>query len=481
MKKHPLSSALCCGLLLHILTACAVVGPDYQKPELLPIEQWHSPLLRGLQAEQADPQQLASWWKLLEDEQLTALIKRAVQGNLDLKTAAERVKQARLQQGLQITARFPSLDTSGNASWNRDGKNDSSGENYSLSLSAGWEADLFGSVRRSLEAAEADLRASQENLRDVLVSLTAEVALNYVELRSSQMQLANVRKSLAMQRETRQLVKWQVEAGLDDELAQHQAQYNLESSEAQIPALETSLGAAMNRLAVLLGEQPGSLHEELNKAKPVPRIPATVAVGLPADAIRRRPDIRKAESELIAQTARVGVATAELYPKLRLSGVIGINGLSVARFAEGLFSPAFWAEQAGLSASWNIFDAGAIRKNIQVQTSQQQQALIAYEAAVLAATEEIENALIAYVNEQSRRDSLARAVQEADQAVQLAENKYQAGLIDFTTVLATQQTLLSFTNQLAGSEGTMAANLIRLYKALGGGWPCCPEDTDHAP
>ncbi|MCI5211654.1 MAG: NodT protein, partial [Candidatus Electrothrix sp. ATG2] len=217
------------------------------------------------------------------------------------------------------------------------------------------------------------------------------------------------------------------------------------------------------------------------EVKPVPRIPATVAVGLPADAVRRRPDIRKAESELIGQTARVGVATAELYPKLRLSGVIGINGMSVARFAKDLFSPSFWAEQAGLSASWHLFDAGAIRKNIQVRTSQQQQALIQYEAAVLAAMEEIENALIAYVNEQGRRDSLARAVQEAEQAAQLAEKKYKAGLVDFTTVLGTQRTLLSSTNQLAGSEGNMAANLIRLYKALGGGWPCCPQDVNHAP
>jgi len=304
--------------------------------------------------------------------------------------------------------------------------------------------------------------------------------LNYVELRSSQVQLLNLRKSLAMQRESRQLVQWRNEAGLDDELALHQAQYNLESSEAQIPALETSIVSSMNRLAILLGKPPGTLHEELMTEELILKIPATVVVGIPADILRRRPDIRRAESELIAQTARVGVATAELYPKLRLSGVIGINGISVARFAENLFSPAFWAEQAGLSASWHLFDAGAIRKNIQVQTSQQKQALIEYEAAVLAAQEEIENALTAYVNEQGRRDSLVRAVKEAEQAAELAEKKYQAGLIDFTTVLTTQQTLLSFTNKLAGSEGNMVTNFIRLYKALGGGWPCCPKNTADA-
>ncbi len=478
MRKYPFSSVLLYGLL-QLLTACAVVGPDYQKPELRLAEQWHSPLLKGLQAEQADPRQLASWWEMLEDEQLSSLITRAVNGNLDLKTAAERVEQARLQREIQATSNRPSLDASSNASWRHDG-NESSGENYGTGLDAGWEADLFGSVRRSVEAAEADFQASREELRDVLVSLVAEVALNYVDLRSSQVQLLNVRKSLVMQRETRQLIQWQYEASLDDELALHQAQYNLESSEAQIPALETSLASSMNRLAILLGKAPGSLHTALTEARPVPQIPATLAIGLPAEAIRRRPDIRKAEDELIAQTARIGVATADLYPKLRLSGAIGINGLSVARFAENLFSPAFWAEQAGLSASWHLFDAGAIRKNIQVQTSQQQQALIEYEAAILAALEEVENALTAYVNEQGRRDSLARALKEAEQAAELAEKKYKAGLIDFTIVLATQQALLSFTNQLAGSEGNMATNFIRLYKALGGGWPCCPADPADA-
>ncbi|XCN73627.1 MAG: efflux transporter outer membrane subunit [Candidatus Electrothrix aestuarii] len=478
-KNRRLAPLLCCGLMLQLLTACAVVGPEYQKPDLHPAAQWNSPLLKGLQAEQADPQQMAAWWELLEDEQLSSLIERAVQGNLDLRTAAERVEQARLQRDIQTTGRLPSVDAGGAASWRRNG-NDGSSESYSSSLDAGWEADLFGSVQRSIEAADADWQASQEERRDVLVSLVAEVALNYIEVRSTQVQLANVRKSLAMQRETRQLVQWQYEAGLDDDLAIHQAQYNLESSEAQIPALETSLAEAMNRLAVLLGQSPGSLHTELKEARAIPAIPATVAIGVPAEVIRRRPDIRKAENQLIAQTARIGVATAELYPKLRLSGVIGINGSSVARFAENIFSPAFWVQQAGLSASWNIFDAGAIRKNIQVRSSQQKEALIAYEAAVLRAMEEVENTLIAYVNEQGRRDSLERAVKEAEQATELAEKKYKAGLIDFSTVLETQRTLLSFDKQLTGSEATMAANLIRLYKALGGGWPCCPEDTANA-
>ncbi|RWX43317.1 Outer membrane efflux protein, partial [Candidatus Electrothrix aarhusensis] len=246
MKKRIFGSAPFYCLLLQLLTACAVVGPNYQKPALRLNEQWNSPLLKGLQAEQADSRQLATWWEVLEDEQLSSLIERAVADNLDLQTATERVEQARLQREIQTTAELPSLDATGSASWKRDG-NDSSGESYGTGLDASWEADLFGSVRRFIEAAEADFQASQEELRDVLVSLVAEVALNYVELRSSQVQLANMRKSLVMQRETLQLVQWQHEAGLDDELALHQAQYNLESSEAQIPTLETSLASSMNR------------------------------------------------------------------------------------------------------------------------------------------------------------------------------------------------------------------------------------------
>ncbi|MCI5146291.1 MAG: efflux transporter outer membrane subunit, partial [Candidatus Electrothrix sp. AR3] len=399
-------------------------------------------------------------------------IQRAVDQNLDLRTAAKRVQEARLHRGLKEAESFPVLDASGSTGWSRS--NDQTGaEHYGIGLDASWEIDLFGSVRRSIEAADADFQAQQERLRDVLVSLTAEVALNYVGLRTAQVQLANVSKSLETQQESLQLVQWQHEAGLEGELAVHQALYTVESSRARTPELEHSIKTAMNRLAVLLGERPGSLHEELKSAKPIPKIPATVAVGLPADALRRRPDIRQAESELIAQTARVGVATAALYPKLPLNGSIGINALSFARFAENFVNPAIWAEQIGLSTAQTLFDAGAVRKKIKIQSSQQRQALIRYEATLLTALEETENALTAYVQEQSKRDSLNRALQEAKQVLVLAEKSYKSGLIDFKTVLDSQRNLLSLDNQVAASESAMVVNLIQLYKALGGGWPCC--------
>ena len=317
-----------------------------------------------------------------------------------------------------------------------------------------------------MEAAEADLEASQEDLRDVLVSLLAEVALNYVEVRTYQARLAVAEENLEAQDETYQLTQWRYQAGLSDELAVQQARYNLESTRSQIPTLRTGLEEAMNRIAVLLGEQPGKVHEELKKPVPIPVAPLKVAVGVPADVLRRRPDVRRAERELAAQTARIGVATADLYPKLSLSGSIGLEALSL----NDLFSSATKTVSGGSQITWPIFNGGAIRQNIEVQSALQEQALIAYEAAVLSALEEVENALVAYAEEQGRRDALREAEEAAQKAVELAQQKYQAGLTDFNNVLEAQRSLLTFQDQLAQSEGTVTSNLVRLYKALGGGW-----------
>ncbi|MCI5223194.1 MAG: NodT protein, partial [Candidatus Electrothrix sp. AR4] len=208
------------------LASCSAVGPDYKKPDLPPVAQWNSPMLQGLRAEQADPQLISTWWQTLQDEQLADLIQRAVAQNLDLRTATERLQEARVQRGLKEEEQLPTLGASGSIGWGRS--NDRTGtEQYGIGLDTGWEIDLFGSVRRSIEAADADLQAQREGLRDVLVSLTAEVALNYVSLRTLQAQLSNVRKSLKIQRESLQLVLWQHEAGLEGELALHQARYNL--------------------------------------------------------------------------------------------------------------------------------------------------------------------------------------------------------------------------------------------------------------
>jgi outer membrane protein, multidrug efflux system len=457
------------GMILLMMTGCVTVGPDYAPPVTSAPPAWHSEIKGGLTDETTNPETLAAWWSTFNDPELSSLIERAVKGNLDLRTARARVREARARRGIAGAGLSPTLDAAATAAWSRTDKGTGSGrttELYSAGLDASWEIDLFGGLRRSVEAADADLQASQEDLRDVLVSLLAEVAVNYVDVRTLQAQLAATKANLAAQSDTFQVAVWRQQAGLSDDLAVQQARYNLESTRSQIPALRTSLEEALNRIAVLLGEQPGRIHGELVKEEPIPVTPLKVAVGVPADVIRHRPDVRRAERELAAQTARVGVATADLYPKFTLSGSIGLEAVSLRTISSSGISTLL----GGPSITWPIFQGGAIRQEIEVQSALQEQALIKYEAAVLNALEEIENVLTAYAEAQTRRDSLQAAEKAARQAVELAQNKYEAGLTDFTGVLEAQRSLLSFQEQLARSEGAVASNLIKLYKALGGGW-----------
>ena len=325
--------------------------------------------------------------------------------------------------------------------------------------------DIFGGLRRSVEAANADLQTSQENMYDTLVSLLAEVALNYVEIRTYQARIDSVQSSINLQNETYQLTLWRNEAQLIDDLAVQQARYNLESSRSQIPSLRAALEQSMNSLAVLLGEEPGKLQEELHTVEPIPIAPENIALGVPADIIRRRPDIRSAERALAAQTARIGVATAKLYPGFTLNGSLGLDTASLSHISSGS-----WTLSGGPRFSWPIFDAGAIKQNIKVQSALAEEYLLQYKSVVLSALKEVENDLISYSQEQQRRENLRAAVQAAQTAAQLARQEFEVGLTDFTTVLDTQRSLLSFQDQLAQSDGAVTSNVIRLYKALGGGW-----------
>lgn len=462
--------------VLMIVTGCATVGPDYVRPDTPVSTTWNTDLKGELIAEDMNPGTLAAWWDTLSDQGLSSLMDRAVSGNLDLKKARSRIREARARRGIATADLLPSLDATGSATWIHTSEDTGSGKTndlYSASFDAGWELDIFGGVRRSVEAAEADMQASEDNLRDVLVSLLAEVALNYIDVRTSQVQIAVAEANLDAQRETYQLTQWRYEAGLSDELAVQQARYSLENTRSLIPVLRTSLEEAMNRIAVLLGEQPGMLHTELEKRETIPVMPMKIAVGVPADLLRRRPDVRKAERELAAQTARIGVAVADLYPKFRLSGSIGLEALSLSDISSGTAT-----FRGGPGINWAIFYGGAIRQNIEVQSALQEQYLIAYEAAVLSALEEVENALVAFVEVQNRRQSLSEATQAAQKAAELARQKYQAGLTDFNNVLDAQRSVLSFQEQLAQSEGGIASSLVRLYKALGGGWTSLyPEEN----
>ena len=459
--------------LYLLLGGCAAVGPDYVAPKMAVSLQWQEPLKGGLIGSEIEPNALAAWWTTFSDAELSSLVQRAVAGNLDVKQAQARVREERARRGIAESAMFPTLNYSGSETWAHSSENSGTGKTnnlYSSSFDSSWEIDIFGGIRRSVEAAQGDLEAGQENLHDVLVTLVSEVALNYVEIRTLQTRLDVVNKNLATQQETYQLTLWGQESGLTDALSAEQAKYNLESTRSEIPSLHTSLEKAMNRIAVLLGEQPGNIHKELTETKPIPSVPQTVAVGIPADIIRRRPDIRQAERELAAQTARIGVATAELCPSFSLTGSIGVEALSAHTFTHNLGSRDGYSRSGGPGVNWALFQGGAIRQNIKVQTALQEQALAKYETTVLTALEEVENALVAYADEQERADTLQQAAQAAQAAATFAEYDFRAGLVDFSSVLDAQRSQLSFQNQLAQSNGTVILNLVRLYKALGGGW-----------
>lgn len=453
-----------------ILAGCPAVGPDYVKPDIAPPSAWYTDLQDGETDTAVDPRLLAQWWSTLEDPALSGLMERAVSGNLDLKNASARVREARALRNIRRAALFPAIDATGSVYKYQNSEDGigggTEGELYSAGFDANWELDVFGGLRRSEEAAQADLEASWEHLHDVLVSLLAEVALNYTDVRTYQARFAVAEANIAAQEETFKFTSSRFEAGLSNELAVQQALYNLETTRSQIPNLKTGLAAANNRLSVLLGTPPGAVNRELADPRPIPVPPVSVAVGVPADTLRHRPDVRRSERLLAAQTARIGVATADLYPKFFLTGTIGLESIS----AGDLFDSASQVWRIGPSVSWRLFDAGAIRQRIEFQNALRDQVSNEYNATILQALEEVENALVAYAQEQLRRESLKAATAAAQRAVLLAQDQYIAGLVDFNNVLIAQRSLLSLQDELALSEGTVTSNLVRLYKALGGGW-----------
>lgn len=467
---------LALGLLaagLAFTSACAPVGPDYTPPQPKAPAAWHSKLEDGLKPVPSKAQVLARWWETLNDPILTGLIAQAVESNLELKQAKARVRQARALRGVREAGLFPAVDAGAVAGLIRSSQSGDTGkiiDYYNAGFDAGWEIDVFGGVRRSIEASQAELEASQANLDDVMISLTAEVALNYVEVRTYQNRRQMALDNLKSQEKTYEFIRSRLQAGLVNRLALEQARYNLENTRSRIPVFTNGTEAAMNRLAVLLGRAPGQLSARLAQPTPVPVPPVRVAVGVPAEALRRRPDIRRAERQLAAQSARVGVAEADLYPKFRLAGTIGIEAINSADILKA--SSTVWSILP--SMSWNVFDAGAIRNRIAAQNAVQEEYLLAYEAAVLSALEEVENNITAYAQEQLRRQSLRQAVDAAKEAEALSQDLYLAGLINFDSVLDAQRSLLSFQDQLAVSEGTVTARLIALYKGLGGGWGAAP-------
>jgi NodT family efflux transporter outer membrane factor (OMF) lipoprotein len=337
---------------------------------------------------------------------------------------------------------------------------------FQIGFDARWELDLFGGVRRAVEAAEADIDTALAEHQAVLVTLLGEVARNYLELRGAQAQLAITRDNLAAQQDTLDLSRIRFQAGLSSDLDVARAEAQVATTAAQIPTLERQTRQAIHRLGVLLGQGPGTLMAALSSTAPVPPPPPEVAVGLPAALLQRRSDIRRAERALAAATARIGVATADLYPRLALTGMLGLQSMQLSDLSQT--ASQFWA--FGPSIRWPLFDAGRIRANIRVHDARQEQALIRYEQTVLTALEEVENALVAYRQEQVRQRSLAAAMAAHRRAVTLANELYTKGLSDFLTVLEAQRSLLAAESQLVQSNAALASHVVALYKALGGGW-----------
>jgi len=455
--------------VLFFVSGCISVGPDYIRKDPKVPQNWHARLDSGLIPGSMKPEILSMWWRTFKDDELISLEKRALKTNLDLKDALARIREARARRGISQAGFFPFLDSNDSAKKHKISENSGTGKIvklYSLGFDSNWELDIFGGVRRSVEAYQAELEAAKESLHDVMVSLLAEVARNYIEVRTYQNRLASLEKNIQVQKDIYRLNISKYRAGTIDRLPLEQSLYNLEQTRSRLSVLQTGLEEAKNRIAVLLGESPGMVHEELSVCESIPVPPETIVVGVPAETLRQRPDIRKAERELAAQTARIGVATADLYPKFRLNGTLGLESISTGNLLA--YSSRTWS--FGPSVSWNIFDAGKIRQNISVQNAIQAQAMVKYKATVLKAQEEVENVIVAYSKEQHRKAYLAGAVAAARHAFKLSMDKYKAGIAGFDDVLEAQRTLVRLEDDLLESKGNVAMDLVRLYKALGGGW-----------
>ncbi|MDH7599483.1 MAG: efflux transporter outer membrane subunit [Sedimentisphaerales bacterium] len=457
--------------LLILMAGCMRVGPDYRPPKIDTPSDW-SIRLDGT----AEPNMLERWWMLFDDPILFQLIERARANNLDLRQAMARVRQARAQLLIAKGALLPTMGASGSARRTRTKIDDMDARTsslYSVGLDASWELDIFGGNRRAIEAAVATYQARQESLKDVLVSLCAEVGLNYIDLRLNQQLLAITESNLQTRMQTYQITSWRLEAGLTTELDVEQARLSLEQARAQIPSIQVNIRQTMHRIAVLVAEQPSALDEILASPRPVPSAPAALAAGLPADLLRRRPDVRAAERNLAAQTAQIGVVKASLYPSLSLMGGAALESISIGDLLDGTRTI-----QGALNSAWTIFDAGAIRQNVEIQKARQQEALASYQAAVLAALRDVEDALVTYTNEQDHTSSLELAAGSAQRAFELALDQYNSGLVGFQTVLDMQQSLLTIQEQLARSKANITSSLISLYKALGGGWSQTDGESD---
>jgi multidrug efflux system outer membrane protein len=464
-------------ICLLLLSGC-IVGPNYEQPKTKVPEKW-SGSVGYLGTESAD-KVLVQWWTEFNDPNLTSLIQRAIQSNLNLKQAEERIRQARAQSGVVGAAFWPTVTANssatrsrsvipGNALNNSDGFIVNKSNTFKVGLDASWEMDIFGGTRRNIEAAQADIKAAVYDRRDVLVTLTSEVATNYINLRGYQQQIIIAQDNLKAQKGTADVTRQKFQGGFVSALDVANAEAQVATTLSQIPTLETSARQSIYSIAVLLGQQPESMLEELSLPSSIPVTPPEVPIGLPSEMLRRRPDIRKAEAQIHSATAQIGVAIADLFPKFSLTG-----NLSVSAANPGSLKWAGRNWSFGPSASWEIFNAGRVSANIEVQKALQEQSILTYQQTVLTALQDVENALVAYSNEHQRNAALIDSVMANRKAVELSTKLYTEGQTEFLNLLDAQRSLYSSEDALVQSNRNLSTNLIALYKALGGGWS--PDD-----
>lgn len=456
-----------CLFVLAALSACAV-GPDYAQPKADAPERFVDSDARLVQGNV----DLAEWWSVFGDPTLDSLMRRAAETNLDLMAATSRVREARALLQRASGESKPTLDANSGYSRSRQSENlaPTPGGPYSDLYSAGfdarWELDVFGGTSRAVEASEADLAASEEDRRAVRVTLMGEVAAAYVDLRGAQRLGAVARSNVQSARTTLELMQSRLAARLASELDVARAQAQLAFAEAPIADFDVRARVAMHRLAVLLAQPPAELIAELQTAAPIPAVPEQVLVGLPSELLRRRPDVRRAERQLAAATARIGVAVAERYPKFSLSGAFGLESLDSSDFTDA----ASRAWSIGPAMRFPIFSGGRILADIEIQEARAEQALLAYRSSMLIALEDVEGAIVAYLRSWDERRALDSATAATRTSVDLSSDLYRSGLTDFRDVLDTERQLFESELELARSEADASRSVVALYKALGGGW-----------
>lgn len=455
------------GVAALLTSACTTLGPGYRAPDsvALAVPQAYA------NAEPGAPSQaeLQRWWTRFGDPHLDSLISRSLSGNLDLEVARNRLRQSRESVIQARSDRLPSVGATGqvNQSFDSDGNDQRS---YSLGADASWEADLFGGLAQSVEAAGAAAESSAYDLAAVRVAIIAEVATNYVQARLAQQRMVLGEQNLAYADENLEIAGWRLQAGLVSSLDVEQARTARAQIAASLPNFERNLAAAVYRLGVLTGQAPASLEAEFATARPVPVAPARVAAGLPADTLRQRPDVRSAERALAAETVRIGVAEAQLYPRFRIGGNLGTSALSLGGLVDLITGNLFGA------LSQTIFDGGRLRSQVRTQQAAAEIAFANYRTTVLTSLEDVENALVAVRTAELREEQYVLALEAAQNQALLARTSYRAGLSDFQVLLNAEQALTSASEGLLTAQGDRTLAVIQLYRALGGGWnPAAPS------